>query len=160
MKEWIGYGLAIIFLITSISIYFVYDGKLDDVQVQHSNEALLSAIEASDNSYSIYEFTKYQYDKEIIAANSYSESLQKLIETHGRLIEMIKEKSLSESNANAVSLGIKFLETRKDAYMNIKSSVDLSADNFNFVAANKFEETEGLKSQLYEAISVHEKKKQ
>lgn len=158
MKEWIGYGLAIVFLITSIVIYFVYDGKLDEVQVTHSNESLLSSIEASDNSFAIYEFTKYQFDKEIIDAPSYAESLQKLITTHEKLVAMVNEKAVSETNADAVQLGIRFLETRKDAYMNIKSSIDLSADNFNLVATNKFEETEAIKTQLYEAINAHQSK--
>lgn len=152
MKEWIGYGLAIIFLITSIVIYFVYDGKLDDVKVKYSNDAILSSIEASDNSYSIYEFAKYQYDKEIIDANNYSSSLQQLIDTHTKLIDMVKNKSESETNLSTVQLSLQFLEMRKEAYTNIKSSIDLSADNFNNVAANKFEETETLKSQLYSSI--------
>lgn len=158
MKEWIGYGLAFIFLITSIVIYFVYDGKLDDVQVRHSNEALLSSIEASDNSFAIYEFTKYQYDKEIIDSPSYAESLQKLITTHEKLIAMVNEKAVTETNADAVKLGLQFLETRKEAYLNIKSSIDLSADNFNLVATNKFEETEALKVQLHDAINAYETK--
>jgi hypothetical protein len=158
MKEWIGYGLAIIFLITSIVIYFVYDGKLDDVKVKYSNDAIQSSIEASDNSFAIYEFTKYQFEENIIDAVSYSESLQKLINTHEKLILMVRDKSASETNKNTVDLSIKFLEIRKDAYVNIKSSVDLSAENFNTVATNKFQESEGVKQQVYESINTFTEK--
>ena len=152
-KEWIGYGLAIVFLILSVVLYFTFTDKIDDLQVNYSNEAITSAIEASNNSKSIYEFSKYQLEEEIIDANGYSSAIGKLVLTHEKLIQLVKGKSETETNNEILQASLQLLETRKQAYVNLKTAVDMGAENFNIVADNKFVESDQLANQILSAIS-------
>lgn len=155
MKEWIGYILAIIFLITTIVTYVVYDKKMDNLQVGISIDAIQTAVEASDNIAPIYEFAQYEYTEGVIDSRAYGESLQKLVDTHDKLIEMVNRKSTSETNKDVVDTTIQFLEIRKEAYSNLKSAVDLTAENFNNVASNKFNEADSLKGQIQQKIEKY-----
>lgn len=157
-KEWIGYILAIIFLGMALLIYFTYDSKLTNISVKYSNEGILSSIEASDNAKSIYEFSKYQLDEGIIDNKGYSDSIGKLVITHDRLINMVKSKAVTDANDEAVIKAIEFLTVRKAAYENLKSAVDMNAENFNIVAMNKFSEAEGISADLKIMIATMETK--
>ena len=157
MKEWIGYILAIIFLSSTIVTFLVYDKKLDNLEVGISIDAIETAIEASDNVAPIYEFTQYEYSEQVIDSRAYGESLQKLVDTHDKLIEMVKRKSTSETNQDVVDATIKFLEARKDAYSNLKSAVDLTAENFKTVASNKFNEADSMKTNIQQMILNYKK---
>lgn len=158
LKEWIGYILAIIFLGLAVAIYFIYDGKLEDISIKYSNEGIKSAVEASDNSNSIYDFSKYQLEEGIIDNKGYSDSIGKLVVTHDRLIDMVKTRAVTDHNDMATVKAIEFLTARKQAYENLKSAVDMNADNFNTVAMNKFTEADSLKTELDQILAMMQSK--
>lgn len=148
MKNWVtilGYSLAAIFLVLGIVSTVVSNNKIDDLLVEISESSANSALEASDNSVSIYTFSKYQYDNKIIDAKGYSEALVKLIQSHDNLITLVTEDSDTDTNVEKMKQAIKILETRKDAYVNIKSALEMGAENFNVVAEGKFNEATTLR---------------
>lgn len=152
MREWIGYVLAVIFLSTTISVYLVMDDKIEKIYAGTAIDAIQTSIEASDNLYTVYQFAQYEHTEGIIDSVKYGESIQKIVTTHDKLIELVKRKSQGESTVGLTDMSVKMLEARREAYVNLKSAIDLSADNFNEVAANKFSEAEEIKGKIQQQI--------
>lgn len=152
MREWLGYVLAVIFLVATVVTYIHMDKKIEGLYLSNAVDAAQTAIEASDNLYPVYEFAKYEHTEGVIDSVKFGESIQKVVDTHDKLLLLVETKVQGEKSIVLKNELVNMLEARREAYSNLKSAIDLSSENFNEVASNKFQEAEETKTRINQLL--------
>lgn len=122
--------LCIVFLSITIFVNKSSEQKISDINNNVALDTIVSTLETSKNTYQIYEFSLYQYNKGIITINDMSKSLQSVIELYNTMIELVNKKGYSEDYSQLCELTLSYLKEQQSAYMDFKSAIDLSSNNF------------------------------
>ena len=100
----------------------------------------------SNNAVSIYEYSRYQYEEGVIDS-TISKTLGSLVALHTKLENFRTGYKIKKQEILSLSKGM--IKNRKEGFSNLKSGVDLQAENYNKVADQKFSEAEFIKEDYW-----------
>lgn len=151
-KAFMWAGIVLLIFITNIVTYLIMDNKVQVLQAEVSNEVIRSSLVASESTMSILEFSKTQLENEIIEGSGYSNSLAQFLATHDGMENDIRRSAKTKKNLEEVTLALEVIKLRKEGFENLKSSVDIGAENFDNVAEQKFQEAKRIGDKLVNHI--------
>lgn len=157
--HFISLGVVFVLLISNIFTYLYFTNEMDSLKNGVAIDTYTSSLETSTSSISIHNFSLAQYEQGAIDSKAYTDTLSNLISVHEKLIKISTDKTQTEEIQPIFNELVLLLTARKEAYENLKSAVDLSAENFNTVADNKFKESKQLEAKVKGLIEQYNQSK-
>lgn len=152
LKIYVPWFLVVVLFLSNILTFFSLNKKIINMENSNILNAVEAVIESSNNAISIYEYSRYQYEEGVIDEIAISKTLGSLVALHTKLEKILEQDTKNKTMQELLSLSKEMIKNRKEGFSNLKSGVDLQAENYNKVADQKFSEAEVIKGKIIGGI--------